>query len=334
MDDKWIVLGIVVGPLAALLAIATLVKYVEVRRARSWLAAPGRIIFAQATARAVKRPGSDVQYTSTDTQLRNFAFIQYEFEADGKKLRNTRVSIAEDLGNGDVAGILKRYPVGREITVYYDPADTSQAVIERDMPDNSFRAMCWLITVLVTGSFLLVTGVAGLGRLVSAHIPNPENMPFVVGFLLLALAAAYFAIAIARQVRASQAWSKTKGRIILARTDRFAVRAAKGTALPAKGPWRLETHRRINFAYRVGGVEYGGDRVNFGMGSSGTVEYMGLAAAARYPQGSPVTVYFDPENPAQAVLEREARGLSFLWALVAAFLAVAWWFATTAGGKV
>lgn len=334
MDDKWIVLGIVVGPLTALLAIATLVKYIEVRRARHWPAAPGRIIAAHSTTRAVRRPSSGNKDTDADIELRNFADIRYEFEVDGKKYPGTRVSIAEDLGNGDVAGTLKRYPANKEIIVYYNPADPRETVIERDMPANSFQAMGWLITILVAGSILAVTGIAGIGRLVGGQIPNPKNMPFVVGFLLMALAAAAFAFAIMRQVRVSRSWSKTKGRIILSRTERFAVSAAKRKASSTKDSSPPETHRRINYAYRVGDIEYGSDRINFGLGNSGTIEFYGTATAARYSQGSPVTVYFDPANPAQAVLEREPRGLWLLWTLIAGFLAVALWFATTVGGKV
>ena len=52
----------------------------------------------------------------------------------GQKLRNNRVSIGEDLGNFEVAETIARYPVGKIVTVYYNPRKPGEAVLERDPP--------------------------------------------------------------------------------------------------------------------------------------------------------------------------------------------------------
>ena len=65
---------------------------------------------------------------------RNFADIVYEYSVAGRKLRNNRVSIGEDLGNFQVAETIAKYPVGAVVTVYYNPLHPDQAVLERDLP--------------------------------------------------------------------------------------------------------------------------------------------------------------------------------------------------------
>ncbi|GAG30579.1 unnamed protein product, partial [marine sediment metagenome] len=57
----------------------------------------------------------------------------------------------------------------------------------------------------------------------------------------------------------------------------------------------------IEYRYSVGGVEYRGDRHSYGMmGSSDCHWAEGVVAAYRRP--GPITVYYDPAAPAEAVL--------------------------------
>jgi hypothetical protein len=334
MQPKWIILLMAVGPIAGLLSVATIVKYIEVRRARSWLAVPGRIVSAKAVSRPVRRVGADDQESGEDTELRNFADIVYEFEVQGKKRKGTRVSIGEDLGNGDVTGQIKRYAPGIAVTVYYNPDDLDQAVIERDMPENAFQFMAWLIAGLISCSVLAVTGVDWLANIVSGQIPNPKNMPFVVGFSLFALFTALIGRSIAKQAGATRGWAQTTGRIVSSETEEFRARSdINSPGKAAVGPYRSQYRQRINYSYQVGGLDFASDRVAFGGRTRGTVASIETGSVTRYPAGSSVTVFYDPANPSQAVLERDAKYMWLLWACVTFFIAAAFWFATTSGGK-
>ena len=72
---------------------------------------------------------------------RNFADIVYEYSVAGRKLRNNRVSIGEDLGNFQVAETIAKYPVGTVVTVYYNPLHPDQAVLERDLPKGMWGCL-------------------------------------------------------------------------------------------------------------------------------------------------------------------------------------------------
>ena len=336
MEPKWTIFLMFVGPIAGVLIVATLVKYIEVRRARSWLGVPGRIVSGKAVFRPVRRLGADSQEEGEDTEPRNFADFVYEFEVAGKRREGTRISIAEDLGNGDVAGELKRYPPGKRVTVYYNPKNMDQCVIERDMPGNAFQAMGWLIAALIACSVLAVTGVDWFAQLVSGQIPNPKNMPFVVGFSLFALFTALIGRGISKQAGATKGWAQTTGRIVSSETEKFRARTGTSgsSSKVAAGPYRTHYRQRVNYAYQVGGNDYASDRVAFGGRTSGTIASLESASVKRYQAGSKVTVYYDPANPTQAVLERDAKHMWLLWVCVALFVAAAAWFATTSAGKM
>src|SRR3954463_4926707 len=120
------------APLGLLLVVAAY-KTLQVRAAREWPSAPGKVVVSKPELRDVKVL-DDSRQGGHRTEKRNFANITYEYSARGKKLRNNRVSIGEDLGNFEVAETLARYPVGKAVTVYYNPLHPDEAVLERDLP--------------------------------------------------------------------------------------------------------------------------------------------------------------------------------------------------------
>ena len=88
---------------------------------------------SEAEVRKVKVMDSD-RAEGHRFEERNFADIVYEYSVAGRKLRNNRVSIGENLGNFQVAETIAKYPVGTAVTVYYNPLHPDQAVLERDLP--------------------------------------------------------------------------------------------------------------------------------------------------------------------------------------------------------
>ena len=91
----------------------------------------------------------------------------------------------------------------------------------------------------------------------------------------------------------------------------------------------------ISYQYEVAGKEYQGKRrtlVNVGVG--GVLRGAAQQVVARYPVGSEVTVFYDPEDPGEAVLERTSpvAGPILLFALGAALVAAgplwSWWART------
>lgn len=116
------------------------------------------------------------------------------------------------------------------------------------------------------------------------------------------------------RARGMAAWPSVRGRV----TGGAVV--AKGTledGSPAYYPV-------IRYQYVVAGQEYQGERrllINVGVG--GTLRGLAQRVIDRYPVGSEVTVFHDPQDPGAAVLERTdpSAGPTVLFALGAALVA-------------
>ena len=131
-DLPWFVYLMLLAPLGLLL-VAAVYKTLQVRAAREWPSAAGKVVASHAEVREIRVIDSNRE-SGYRTEQRNFANIVYEYAVAGKTLRNNRVSIGEDLGNFEVAETIAKYPVGAVVTVYYNPLHPKEAVLERDLP--------------------------------------------------------------------------------------------------------------------------------------------------------------------------------------------------------
>lgn len=118
---------------------------------------------------------------------------------------------------------------------------------------------------------------------------------FVISAILLG-------IILMSQLSAAKAkdWSSTTGTILMSMLE--ARRGSKG---------HMVNYPVVLYQYRVGGTDYQSRKISPGMewGGSGAP-----AVVERYPTGSSVTVYYNPQNPAEALLERKApSAMIWLW---------------------
>jgi uncharacterized protein YecT (DUF1311 family) len=156
-----------------------------------------------------------------------------------------------------------------------------------------------------------------------AQLPHPRHSLRVIpefyslsvvfpgGVLLLTLA---FALPVWRRARASSRWSATSGRIL----------SSVVTSPPPGTRWSSIRLPDVRYQYDVAGTSYVGATVRFSFSNSRPDE-----TVARYPPGRHVTVYFDPDAPAQCVLEPglppgDVRRASYPLLLVVSLFAAMW----------
>lgn len=135
---------------------------------------------------------------------------------------------------------------------------------------------------------------------------------------LLFVGGGVFMIYLGRQSQkkadASQNWPSVNGTI----QD---VKAAKNYHAGADDDINVDTYSpKLRYSYSVGGTGYSSDRIAFGYGKTFNSESAALASIQKYSQGSLVTVYYNPENPNEAVLER--RNERKVWGLVGGILLI------------
>ncbi|WP_245278951.1 DUF3592 domain-containing protein [Mesorhizobium loti] len=310
MELKTLLVGFACS-VAGMLSLITIVKWREVRALSHWLPTPGKIISSRVEAREVRSSGAGSDSSDT-TEMRNFPAITFEYKVGGKTLQSSHYSVQENLGNFEVTETLARFPKGAAVTVFYDPANTGKAVIERTMPDGAFKFMVQLSAGLVIGALVLVFSVGGLLEAIRPHLPKPQNLGAAA--LLLFMGLMILRMGFAQKSLAEQAakWPVTAGRI-----ESSGLQALRNYSGYRR--WRTVFKSRIVYSYGVAGQRYSADRVSFGATVTASLPGLVSGQARSYAEGSKVDVHYDPANPGSAVLECRVRGL-WLWVCSAGFL--------------
>jgi hypothetical protein len=316
MDGIWIVY-LFLAAFPGIILFAIVYKYIEVSRAARWPSTPGRVVVSTSEVRAVRTGGPE----SDDTEPRNFAKVVYEYTVGGHKLRHDRVSIGEDLGNFEVAETIARYPVGKTVTVYYNPRKRNEAVLERDLPPAIWKAGVVIVLVLVGLILGAIFGFRKLGELIAATIPNPTTAPFVTACLGFAFFAALMIFGIQRNVARMRAWPTVPGRIGSSDVHEF---QALSQSDAGSSRWVTRYRGSVVYSYEVGGVRYTGDqRGTTGRTSSNVAAF--VRPGARYQPGRVVEIHYNPDNPAESILDPRTGPLWLLWLIPAAMLALAYY---------
>ncbi len=94
--------------------------------------------------------------------------------------------------------------------------------------------------------------------------------------------------------RLSMHWPTSSGTVILSEVSSYDSRSDGKTT-------RMYT-ANVRYRYAVNGVQYHSGRVSLGDSSTSSAADK-RAIAERYPVGSQVTVYYDPDQPQDALLE-------------------------------
>ncbi|MBS0263661.1 MAG: DUF3592 domain-containing protein [Planctomycetes bacterium] len=140
------------------------------RQSRNWPTTPGHITASSVsfTSRQdrieidSRTPGE----TRTVTRETFFADIQYEYEVNSRSWTGNRVTIADVGCNSDDAHALAaQYPVGKSVSVYYDPQDPTSSVL---VPGASTGS----IVPLVLGPLWCVACAVALKVLVFSNFAN------------------------------------------------------------------------------------------------------------------------------------------------------------------
>lgn len=129
----------------------------------------------------------------------------------------------------------------------------------------------------------------------------------IIGFVLLILNAIFLGIIffMRRKMAAVSQWPSTMGTVLMSNLEARHSSDGGWTNYPA-----------VQYSYQAGGQAYQGNRIAPGpeVGGSGAGKVVG-----RYPAGAQVMVFYNPQNPSDAVLERKAPAQWLMWFLLILF---------------
>ena len=286
--DIWVVL-IFAGPPVAMLALVFIIMR-RVRRAAGWAESRARITKSKVE---VERH----RFAGDTTKVRNLALVEYEFDAGTGLIRNDRISLGAATAD-NVDEVLKRYPVGATVPVFYDPVNPQECVLERDPPASP--GCIWggtIFGVLVYEAVLLsFWNVISISAIFDAALPGIHH-PLIV---LISAALGLFCLAAAiwnmRHPRKALPWIRTKGVIVSSVTEAFEDSDSSSSR-------RMRTFYRpvIEYTYTADGQEYHGSSGSSSVTAAGGKAWAD-AESARYTAGMEVDVFYNPKNAAQSGL--------------------------------
>jgi len=314
-DLPWYVYAMLLAPLGLIL-VAAAYKTLQVRAAREWPSAPGKVVISNSELRDVSVL-DDSREDDRRIEQRNFANIVYQYAVAGKALRNNRVSIGEDRGDFQVAETIAKYPVGTSVTVYYNPLHPNEAVLERDLPKGLWG--CLGIGTAITLA-IVFGGVIGLNRLnefISARLADPKLSPLAMAFGAFGFFIGLFALAARRQTQLAKHWPVVPGTIKMSDVQQY-------RNAPSKSGVRGEVmyQRQASLAYSYNDVAYSCFAGSLATGANSKSGWLMRKFTAAYQDGASVNVHVNPANPSEATLN--PRGGAFIiWIL--GVLALAFW---------
>jgi hypothetical protein len=302
------------------LILAVVVKLREVQRAKAWPSALGKIIVSEVGSRKL-RPG-EPGYDVSGTGVRNEPNVQYEFMAAGQKQRGNRITIGEKTSVYELEGLLSRYPVGKEVTVYFDPAHPAQAVLERDLPMGKLLAGVGCLLAFFIGGPLLAMFFYFNGlEWLKPYLANPERAPFVTAITGLGLLVLLFGLAMRRMVTLAKRWPITHGTIVRSGVEAFQDWREVSKTYERRRPQYKST---VVYTYSVHGRKFAGDRLTLGV--AWAASFPGLAGrfVRHYPVGKEVQVHYNPDDPGESVLQPSSSLHYLVWLIAGAMLALGW----------
>lgn len=126
---------------------------------------------------------------------------------------------------------------------------------------------------------------------------------FVLILLALGGGLIFYGYRSRQKAEASQSWPSTSGQI-----TRSEVKRSSST--DDDGHTTYSYYPSVEYTYQVSGQAYSSKRMVFGALKGYSNPAKAEADLQAYPLGEQITVYYDPEKPSEAVLERKAGALS------------------------
>jgi hypothetical protein len=149
--------------------------------------------------------------------------------------------------------------------------------------------------------------MSNMGSMISGMVAIP--------FVIVALVFVYLAIRASRRASASRSWPVVTGKILAAGIE-------PRTSRSGSSGYSTSYYPVVQYEYTVNGQRFLGNRITFG----GDVGYgwtnMAQRQIANYVPNSNVAVFYDPNEPGNAVLERTAGASGKIYWLVAILIFV------------
>jgi hypothetical protein len=282
----------------------------RMRAARGWDKVEGII-----TVSRVERPVAHVSDDQNDAK----PIIRYSYQFGGQELESDKVFVG---GISMTTAVLAeklagRYPVGAHVDVHVDPKHPAEALLEPAAAQNVAALVAFVIVFGFIAATLTAHSFAG-------HVLYADNNVPLFAFALpiIVLVGGVFCVGeyvrTRRLASASLRWPTASGKITRCGViEEVIEEKTEHDNRPTTTRMRHRYQVDLRYAYRVGKRDFNGTEIDWGGTMISGLREVAEKTAARYHPGQSVKVYYDPDQPGQAVLE-PASGEGALGPLIGA----------------
>lgn len=160
--------------------------------------------------------------------------------------------------------------------------------------------------------FLIIFGLdSGIQMVISDYLTGSQKLVFL---LLLGIGLFGWEVYSAAKSNEASSWPSTTATITQSEIKK--VRKSRRRRGRRRSSWSRELH--VQYDYYVQGQSYNNNRVAFGNSVSNALDSIGRPNVVdQYPKGKSVTVYYNPDNPKDSVLETELPFSAYIVMVVA-----------------
>ncbi|EJN13115.1 Protein of unknown function (DUF3592) [Bradyrhizobium sp. YR681] len=272
----------------------------RMRAARSWDKVEGII-----TVSRVDQPAAHASDDQNDAR----PIIRYRYRAGGQELESDKIFVGGPAITTRVlaAKLTGRYPVGAHVEIHVDPKQPAEALLEPAAAQNVAALVAFTIVFGVIAATLTAHSLAG-------HVLYADNgVPlFAFALPIIVLVGGVFCVAeyvrTRRLASASLRWPTTTGKVT--RCDVIEEIIEEKTEHDNRPTTSKLVHRYqvdLRYAYKVDKRDFTGTEINWGGTMISGLRDVAEKEAAKYRPGQNVRVYYNPNQPGQAVLEPASR---------------------------
>jgi hypothetical protein len=283
----------------------------ETQAARKWDKVEGVII-----ASNVDQPS----HTSDDLDDAT-PVIRYRYRVDGRDLEGDRIRIGGIPMTTRVLAMQQaaRYPLGAHVDVFVSRKNPKHALLEPSAANNIAGTLAFTVIFGFAAAILIAHAVAGHVLYTAKGVP-------LFGFALPGAAILVAILGVVSFIRerwlasASRRWPSVAGIITTSDVIEEQIEDDSTDDSIRRKTYRYQVD--VRYAYRVDQRDYVGTTGAFGWAAVYGLREQAETAASQHKPGEHVTVYYDPAQPGQAVLEPESRPGSFAPLIFSAIFAV------------
>jgi hypothetical protein len=289
--------------IAVLLFGLTLFNLIRMRgrmvAARSWDKVEGII-----TVSRVDQPATHASDDRNDAK----PIIRYRYQAGGQELESDKVFVGGSVITTRVlaAKLIGRYPVGAHVDVHVDPRQPTEALLEPAAAQNVAALVAFTIVFGCIAATLTAHSLAGHVLYTNKGVPL-----FAFALPIIVLVGGVFCVAeyvrTRRLASASLRWPTAAGRVTRCDVIEEIIEEKSDDDKSRSSKLQHRYQVDLRYAYRVDKRDFIGTEVDWNGTMISGLREVAEEAAAKYRPGKSVQVYYDPDQPGQAVLEPASR---------------------------